>query len=225
MGIGFVQTELRYYALQMGTKDSAISSTILASALAGCVLLLMTANVFVALYAFCVILLIIGLVIGILGLIGWQLSIIESVIFACGVGMACDFVAHLGFAYRQANVNREASERTGLVEIAISRMMPAISAAALSTSVMGFLLTFSSTDFMAKYGTFILMLQAGSWLYATFCLLPILTLIGPTGMRGDLLACVPCVPGLSKLSYAMGSKAGAPAEVEQPQASSSASEA
>ena len=48
MGIGFVQTELRYYALQMGTKDSAISSTILASALAGCVLLLMTANVFVA---------------------------------------------------------------------------------------------------------------------------------------------------------------------------------
>ena len=139
--------------------------------------------------------------------------------------------------------------------------------------VMGFLLTFSSTDFMAKYGTFILMLQAGSWLYATlshltshishlksdlsyltshpspltsdlsnltsyahiwpltsyryatFCLLPILTLIGPTGMRGDLLACVPCVPGLSKLSYAMGSKAGAPAEVEQPQASSSASEA
>ena len=90
------------------------------------------------LYAFCVILLIIGLVIGILGLIGWQLSIIESVIFACGVGMACDFVAHLGFAYRQANVNREASERTGLVEIAISRMMPAISAAALSTSVSAF---------------------------------------------------------------------------------------
>ena len=51
--------------------------------------------------------------------------------------MACDFAAHLGFAYRQANVQQLSDDRAGLVGIAIERMLPALTAAAFSTGVMG----------------------------------------------------------------------------------------
>jgi len=156
---GWVNIELDWYALQVGTRDSAISSTVVAGILAGCVILGLTLNWVVALYTTTAISLIIATVTGSLGLLGWNLSIIESVIFACAVGMACDFVAHLGYAYRKASGVTERDTRQDRVAVALDAMIRPITAAAISTALMGMFLSFSATKFMAQYGIFIVLLQ------------------------------------------------------------------
>ena len=98
--------------------------------IAGVVILLLTSNVLVAAYCALAIGLLIGAVTGIVVLEGWRLGIIESVVFSTAIGMACDFVAHLGFAYRQANRSKAAETREELVSHAIGRITPAVTAAA-----------------------------------------------------------------------------------------------
>jgi hypothetical protein len=170
-----------FYTLQVGTGRSALESTIVAAIFSGVVILLLTANVLIAIYCTLVIGLIILAVTGIVVLNGWTLGIIESVIFSTAIGMACDFVAHLGFAYRQANQRREAAKRDALVAIALGRIGPAVTAAAVSTGMMGLLMLFSSTIFNRNFGFFIMILMTLSWVYAIFCLLPLLSLAGPLG--------------------------------------------
>lgn len=177
-----------FYALQLGTGESALQSTVVAAIIAGIVILVLTANVLVALYCTIAIGLVIGLVTGIVVLYGWSLGIIESVIFSTAIGMSCDFVAHLGFAYRQANQRGEETTREGLVAVAISRIAAPITAAALSTALCGLLMQFSSTVFNRNFGFFILLLMSLSWVYAMFCLLPALTIAGPLGNFLDLAA-------------------------------------
>ena len=82
------------YALQEGLASTARSSTLLAAALAGVVLLVLTRNALVAAYATCTIVLIVLLVNGVLIASGWTLGIIESISLSCAIGMACDFAGH-----------------------------------------------------------------------------------------------------------------------------------
>ena len=102
--------------------------------------------------------------------------------------MACDFVAHLGFAYRQANLNGQGKTRADLVKVAIGRILPPVTAAALSTALMGFLMLFAATTFNNNFGFFICLLMSLSWFYAIFCLLPLLTVAGPLGSCLDFSA-------------------------------------
>ena len=168
------------------TGKSAIDSTIVAGIVAGVVILVLTTNVLIALYCFATIALIIGAVTGIVVLQGWSLGIIESVIFSTAIGMACDFVAHLGFAYRQANMRGEATTRNSLVALAIERIATPVTAAALSTALMGGLMCFTSTMFNRNFGFFVCLLMSLSWVYAMFCLLPVLSIAGPLGSFLDL---------------------------------------
>ena len=87
-------------------------------------------------------------------------SLIESLILSAGIGMAVDFAAHLGFAYRQANSRGEADTREGLVRLAVRRMAPALTAAAASTATMGAFMSAGGTAFTEKFGFFILVLMS-----------------------------------------------------------------
>jgi len=158
--------------------------------IAAVVLLLMTRNIFIAAYATASIILIMGTVSGIVISMGWEQGIIESIIISCGIGMACDFSAHLGFAYRQANLAGLSTDRTELVGIAIERMTPALGAAAFSTGSMGFLMYFSGTVFTQRFGLFIFLLMVFGWLFGVFFLMPLLALIGPIGMFGEIFPCI-----------------------------------
>ena len=112
----------------------------------------------------------------------------ESIIISCGIGMACDFAAHIGFAYRQANVRREAETRRKLAQYAIRRMMPALTAAAFSTGVMATFMTQTGTLFTIRFGIFILLLMGFGWIFAAFFLLPLLATLGPLGSCCEPLA-------------------------------------
>jgi len=180
-GFASLDMSMFFYALQTGTGNSAIESTVVAGIVAGIVILVLTANVLIAVYCTVAIGLLIGAVTGIVVLQGWTLGIIESVIFSTAIGMACDFVAHLGFAYRQANKHREANTRVELVKVAIGRILPPVTAAAFSTALMGFLMLFAATTFNMNFGLFIVLLMSLSWVYAIFCLVPVLSIAGPLG--------------------------------------------
>jgi len=144
--------------------------------------------VLIAMYTTFTVFLIIITVCGVLKLIGWEQGIMESLIISCGIGMACDFSAHIGFAYRQANEHREGETRADLARLAIRRMLPALTAAALSTTVMALFMLQAGTVFTIRFGLFITLLMVFGWLYAVFFLVPLLATVGPLGSCGDILA-------------------------------------
>jgi hypothetical protein len=153
-------SSLGYYALQTGLAQSSQAAMFIAIGFALGILTFVTMNFIVALYTTLTVALIVLCVTGILifGL-GWEQGLMESIIISCGIGMACDFAAHLGFAYRQANFKKQADNRAALVEIAITRMAPALTFAAFSTLVMGVMMCFSGTLFTLRFGIFISLLM------------------------------------------------------------------
>ena len=186
---GFVSvpySQLTFYSLQTAMASSSAQSAWIALALACAVLVLFTRNVLVALYATLSILLTMLTVMGILTLCGWKQGIMESMIISCGIGMACDFTAHIGWAYRQANVQRVARDRVVLARHAFKRMAPALTAAALSTGIMGAMMTASGTIFTIRFGVFIVLLQGLGLAFAVFFLLPLLAVAGPLEDCGEL---------------------------------------
>jgi len=190
---GFVSvpfSQLNYYSLQVGMSDSSAQSTYIALIIALVVLAIFTRNVLIAIYTTLTVSLIMLTVSGTLSLLGWEEGIMESIIISCGIGMACDFSAHIGFAYRQANIHREATDRTTLAKLAAKRMGPSLTAAAMSTSVMAAFMCFSSTLFTIRFGIFILLLMSFGWVFALFFLLPLLATIGPLGNCGEPYAFV-----------------------------------
>ncbi|KAL1515741.1 hypothetical protein AB1Y20_002357 [Prymnesium parvum] len=176
----------QYFSLQTGLATSAQQSTFIAVGIAALVLLFMTRNAVIALYATLCIVLIMGAVSGIVILMGWEQGIIESIIVSCGIGMSCDFAAHLGFAYRQACRSNPSGSRKDFVGVAIDRMVPALAAAALSTGVMGALMYNAGTVFTQKFGIFVCLLMLFGLFLGVAFLLPLLALFGPTGSCGEL---------------------------------------
>ena len=186
---GFVSVpygSLNYYSLQTAMADSAKTSMYIALLVALLVLTVFTRNALIAVYTTGTVMFIMLTVLGLLMSDGWEQGIMESIIISCGIGMACDFAAHIGYAYRQANKRREATDRTTLARLAMQRMAPSLSAAAFSTGVMGAFMLGSNTLFTIRFGIFILMVMGFGWMFAMFFLVPLLALAGPLGNCGEL---------------------------------------
>ena len=185
---GFVTTpysQLSYFSLQTAMADSSNTATYIALGIACFVLIFFTRNLLIGVFTTLTVFLIMLTVMGVLTMIGWTQGIMESIIISCGIGMACDFAAHLGFAFRQANLRGEASDRASLARIAVRRMGPSLSAAAFSTGTMGLVMNATETLFTIRFGIFIVMLMGFGYLFAMFFLIPLLAVIGPLGKCGE----------------------------------------
>ena len=99
---GFMTSEFSFYDLQRSIGTGAYQSAGASTIIAFLVLLVTTRNVILTLFSSITIVLICGVVTGILVLDGWELNILESIIFSVAVGMAVDFVAHYSHAYNEA---------------------------------------------------------------------------------------------------------------------------
>jgi len=181
----FYGGSLWHYSLQSSIGKSAVDSATVASIIAGVVLVGMTQNFIVAFFATGTILAIIATLTGILVTAGWELDVIQSVIFSCAIGMAVDFVAHLGHAYRSAMFKAEGTDGTpeDLVADAMGAMGPSISAAALSTFIAGAWMLGSQTQFYIYFGQFMTLVQVLSWSFAVLCFMPIVAHIPVKHMR------------------------------------------
>jgi predicted RND superfamily exporter protein len=100
ISVGFALYDLQYQ-LMTGTYASLITSM----GIAFIVLLLTSGNIFISIYAIITISFSIALTVAVFVLLGWELSILESVIIIMSVGLSVDFSCHYGVAYIKAEVD------------------------------------------------------------------------------------------------------------------------
>mgnify|MGYP001034278776 FL=1 len=177
---GFATSELDFYDLQKSIGEGAYSSAAVSTAIAFLVLVTTTKNVILTLYSVITIVFICGFSTGILVFDGWELNILESIIFSVAVGVSVDFVAHYSHAYAQAPMD----ERGGKVKSSLTVMGVSISSASATTFMAGLVMCFSKTLFFYKFGFFLVLIMGLSWFLSTFFLNSLLAVMGPVGKWG-----------------------------------------
>merc|ERR1711998_224881 len=176
----------------MGAYDSAMYSTIFALL----VLVLLTrrfvSSILVAFHLACVVVCVLGVFVQ----LGWVLGVVESVIAALAVGLACDFAAHLAHSFNDEQPHpaedqtpltfpRSMDELSQQLELSKEKATGAVTNLGV-TITMGFLSTFFAgccllvTDlyFTQQFGIFMCCVMAFSFSFAFLYLMPTLATIG-----------------------------------------------
>jgi len=173
---GWIISDLEFFALQKGLYKGSISSVGWSLLVGLLVILITTRNILVSLFVSITIASIIFVTIGSLVLLGWELNILESVTVSIAVGLSVDFTAHYAIAYLQATPN---NDRVRGVEAVASHVCPAITLAALTTFIAGAGMLPATVLVYTKFGVFLMITMAVSWVYSTYFFLPTLTICGP----------------------------------------------
>ncbi|GMH80958.1 hypothetical protein TL16_g08767 [Triparma laevis f. inornata] len=203
---GFMTSEFSFYDLQRSIGSGAYQSAGASTIIAFIVLVATTRNVILTFYSCLTIILICGVCTGILVLDGWELNILESIIFSVAVGMAVDFVAHYSHAYIEAPEKEGGGghalveegqdraprswcgvqERLQKTKTSLTVMGYSITSAAITTFIAGAVMCFSKTLFFYKFGVFMTLIMFMSWFFSTFFLMGSLACFGPVGDWGDI---------------------------------------
>lgn len=156
---------------------SALTGALFGVCLAFVVLLCATMNIVVALLSTVTIACILGTVLALMVMLGWELGTIESVNLTILAGFSVDYVVHLAHSYMESkSLDRRERVRHALATMGISVL------AGVSTSVGASVFLFLTTlQFFAKFGGFLCMTVAISWLYSNFFFMAALATIGPHG--------------------------------------------
>ncbi len=179
--------KLTFYDLQHAIADGTYYSIGLSLIVALVVMLVTSQNVLITLYAIVTITMAISCTVASIVLLGWHLNIVESITISLAVGLSIDFTIHYGMAYRLSK-SHMAKER---VRESFCRVGSAVAMAALTTFAAGSAMMPSHTVAYTKLGTFLMLVMAFSWLYATFFFQSVCRIIGP---RGNFCQ----IPGLAR---------------------------
>ena len=158
---------------------SVASSTALAFA----VLLLFTRNAVLTLLATANIVMIAVGVIGFISLLGWSLGLFECVCITLLVGFSVDYTVHLAIIYAESDPGLPRHER---VRHAFDTLGVSVVAGAISTFGACAWLQAATITFLTKFGSFVLIAVALSFLYAMFMFPAMAAAVGPTRRRGEL---------------------------------------
>lgn len=174
-------------------KRSAIQSSILGVAIAFCVLLVSTrvfhreflhhgpffsvARVFthgllflsVAFFASLSITCVLLSVIGVMVMLGWDLGTVEGILIAIIAGFSVDYVVHLAHAYETALGDTYARVTTAFGDLGISVFNGMVTSVVASIP-----LFFCQLKFFSKFGAFLCITVAFSWIFANFGFMSIL---------------------------------------------------
>ena len=93
-----------------------------------------TLNVLLSLYSILTIFFILSVTIGFLVLGGWELNIMESVVFSVAAGLSADFTLHYSVTYRTSLLTTDRVERT---KSSLSHIGAAILMGAFTTFIAG----------------------------------------------------------------------------------------
>lgn len=171
---GFFVSELEFFDLQITLSKGTTSALIMAMGVALLVLLLVTQNILVSLYAIITVTLTIFSIVGTLVLLGWKLNILESVAVSTAIGLAVDFSLHYGVQYRYSKEN----DRKSSTKFALQMIGPTVMAAT-TTGFAGVLMLPSSVLAYTQIGVFLVVAMSISWIFSTFFLMSLLSLCGP----------------------------------------------
>jgi len=102
-------------------------------------------------------------------MLGWSLGSIESILIGIIAGFSVDYVVHLAHAYKTASGPTEDRIRTAFADMGISVLNGMITSIAASIP-----LFFCQLQFFKKFGTFLCMTIAFSWIFANFLFMSVL---------------------------------------------------
>ena len=131
---GWFISNLQFYDLQRSLSKGTLESMSISLAIAFGVMLLITANIYISVFAIVTITCALSVIVGTLVLMGWKLNILESITLSVSVGLSVDFTLHYGVAYVLALDN---ADRKSRVNFSMRSMSSAITMAAFTTFVAG----------------------------------------------------------------------------------------
>ena len=164
------------YDLQRALASGTYASIGVSMAVAFIVMLITSLNVLITTYAVVTIFLTISVSAGVLVLLGWELNVVESVTLTMSVGLSIDFCIHYGMGYRLSTLGN----RKLRVQDSFERVGAAIFMAAATTFLAGVCIIPSIILFYIQLGTFLMLVMAVSWLFATFFFQSLCYVLGPT---------------------------------------------
>ena len=173
---GWFVSELDFYDLQRTLSQDTLIAIGVSMGIALVVLLLVTLNILISLYAILTITCIIFVTVGILVLLGWKMNVLESIAVSVAIGLAVDFSLHYGVHYRMCP---DGDDRESAVTFAISRMGGPTAMAALTTAAAGAFMLPSTVLAYIQIGIFLVTVMTVSWIYSTFFLGSLLRIGGP----------------------------------------------
>lgn len=168
-------SEFEFYDLQNTLSKDTIYAIGLAMAASLFVLLIVTLNLLVSLYAIATVSFTVLTTVAILVLLNWKLNVLESISVSTAIGLSVDFSLHYGLHYRMCTE----SERIPCAKYALSRMIGPTAMAALTTGAAGAFMLPSNILAYIQIGKFLIIIMSVSWLYATLFLMSLLTAFGP----------------------------------------------
>lgn len=148
---------------------TAFFSSVLGVGIAFIVLLGATWSLHIALFAAVSIACVLVSVVGMMVLLGWSLGSVESILIGIIAGFSVDYVVHLAHAYESASGDTDTRIRTAFGDMGISVLNGMITSVAASIP-----LFFCQLQFFKKFGTFLCMVIAFSWLFANFAFMGVL---------------------------------------------------
>jgi len=162
--------------------QTAIQSAILGVCIAFVVLLISTRVFHIALFASLSITCVLISVVGTMVMLGWYLGSIESILIGIIAGFSVDYVVHLAHAYEIASGDtyERITEAFGDLGISVFNGM-------ITSVVASIPLFFCQLQFFAKFGTFLCLTIAFSWIFANFGFMSLLAQLKiPLNEKGKL---------------------------------------
>ena len=142
---------------------SAIQASCLGVAIAFVVLLISTRVFHLAFFASLSIMSVLVSVVGTMVMLGWNLGSIESILIGIIAGFSVDYVVHLAHAYEIASGDTYDRITEAFSDLGISVFNGMITSVVASVP-----LFFCQLQFFAKFGTFLCLTIAFSWVFANF---------------------------------------------------------
>ncbi len=169
------ENNLGLYDLQRALAFGTYAAIGVSMAAAFIVMFVTSLNIVITIYAILTIFFTISVCAGILVLLGWELNIVESVTLTMSVGLSIDFCIHYGMGYRLSTLG----DRKKRVQESFERVASAIFMAAGTTFIAGACIMPSIILFYVQLGTFLMLIMAFSWLFATFFFQSLCYVAGP----------------------------------------------
>ncbi len=144
-------------------RTSGLLGSMLGVLIAFGVLFIATRKLHIAIFATGSIMCVLISVVGSVTILGWSLGVIEAILISILAGFSVDYVIHLAHAYGEAE-----GDTASRVTEAFGDMGISVFSGMLTSIVASIPLFFCTLTFFAKFGTFLCLTIAFSWLFANF---------------------------------------------------------
>lgn len=168
-------SDLQFFDLQKTLSKDTLIAIAIAMVVSFFVLLLVTFNVLLSMYAILTVTLTIFTIVGSLILMNWKLNVLECISICSAIGLSIDFSLIYSVHYRLSGE----TDRKSATNAAMTQMIGPTLMVALTTAIAGAFMLLSDVLAYIQLGKFLIIVMSISWTFATFFLMSLLHVCGP----------------------------------------------